>query len=371
MIKTPPMKKKNPPVLAAALGASLFCAAWHGLYLFFPGLWSLVYSDVLHLYGAAAAPGWPYLDRAVEYPVLTGLFMKLCAALGPGMAGYYAATCLGLGALALAATRLLEDLAPDRKRLLAFWCLSPSLFFFPTYNWDMIAVFCAVAALACAARGRLFAAGACLALGFSAKVYPIVGLPALLIAARGTRAKLSVLAGFAAAAALLNVPFARANFANWWHVFSFNGAHAPNADSLWSIARVALGPSGVPLINIASLAAFVILLSLALWRLRRRPFVELSYGATLAFLLAGKFFSPQYALWPLPFFALLPAPRRWVLLFELSNLAVLFLALHATLSSHSSALYWPVMAFAAARHAGLGLLFADALRNHERASAAV
>jgi hypothetical protein len=364
------MKKRNPPVVAAALGAALFSAVWHGLFLSGRFPWSLGYSDVLHLYDAAVAPGWPYLDRAVEYPVLTGLFLKLAAALRPDVPGYYAATCAGLGALALAATFLLEDLAPDRGRLLLRWSLSPSLFFFLVYNWDMLAVFCAVAALACAARGRAAAAGACLALGFSAKLYPIVGLPALLIATRGTRARLAALAGFAAAAAAVNVPFMWASLPNWLYVFAFNGAHPPNADSLWSLARVALGIRSVGAINAASLAAFAVLLAFALWRLRRRPLVELTYGATLAFLLAGKMFSPQYALWLLPFFALLPAPRRWIAAFELSNLAVLFLALHAALAAHDSRLYWPVMAFAAARHASLAALLLDLTRSHGRTRAA-
>jgi len=360
------MKKRNPPLLAAAFGAALFSAVWHGLYLTGTLPWHLVYSDVLHLYGAAAAPGWPYLDRAVEYPVLTGLFLKICGLLGGGMPGYYALTCVGLGAFALIATRLLEDLAPDRERVLLFWCLSPSLFIFLTYNWDMIAVLCAVGALACAARGRAAAAGACLALGFSAKVYPIIALPALLITARGTRAKAAALAGFAAAAAVVNGPFMWANFSNWRYAFAFNAAHAPNADSLWSLPRVAFGPDALAWIGAASLAAFVVLFGIAQWRLRRRSFVELCYGATLAFLLAGKFFSPQYALWLLPFFALLPVSRRRVLLFEIANLAVLFTALHAELYAHDSRWYWPVMALALARHAGLIALFVEILRPHER-----
>jgi hypothetical protein len=353
-------------VLAAAFGAALFSSLWHGLYLTGTLPWHLVYSDVLHLYPAAAAPGWPYLDRPVEYPILTGLFMKLSALPFPGMPGYYLATCLGLGGLSLAATRLLEGLSDDRRRLLLRWSLSPTFFFFAIYNWDMLAVFCAVAALACAARGRTAAAGACLALGFSAKLYPIVGLPALLIAARGTRAKLAAGAGFATVAFAVNAPFAWANGANWRYFFVFNGAHAPNADSLWSVARLALGAGAVPWINAASLSAFVVLLGFALLRLRRSSFTALSYAATLAFLLAGKMFSPQYALWLLPFFGLLPAPRRWILLFELANLAVLFLALHAELYAHDSSLYWIVMACAAARHAGLALLFLDVTRTHGR-----
>jgi len=355
--------------MAAALAAVLFSSIWHGL--FFSGAlpWHLVYSDVLHLYGAAAAPGWPYLDRAVEYPVLTGLFLKLTG-LAPGMLGYYAATCAALGALALWATRLLKTLTPDSDRLLRCWCLAPSLWFFLLYNWDMLAVFCVVASLACAARGRGAAAGACLALGFSAKLYPIVGLPALLLSRRGPRGWAAPLAGFAAAAAAVNGPFALIDFGAWVYVFRFNGAHLPNPDSIWSLLRVALGPGAAGPINALSLAAFAALLGFALGRLRRRSFVELSYGATLAFLLAGKMFSPQYALWLLPFFALLPVPRRWFYAFELSNLIVLFLVLRATLYAHDPAYYWPVMAFVAARHAALAALFVDATRSHERARAA-
>jgi hypothetical protein len=356
-------KKSGPPVMAAALAAALFSAVWHGLYFTDTLPWHLVYSDVLHLYGEAAAPGWPYIDRLVEYPVLTGLFLKLTG-LAQNPLDYYLLNCVLLGALALWSARILSRLAPDQDRMLRFWCLAPSLWFFLLHNWDMLAVFCVVASLACAARGRGAAAGACLALGFSAKLYPIVGLPALMLSRRGPRAWSTPLAGFALAAVAVNGPFALHDFASWSYVFRFNGAHLPNPDSIWSLLRVAFGTGAARLINVLSLAAFAALLGFALGRLRRRSYAELSYGATLAFLLAGKMFSPQYALWLLPFFALLPVPRRWFYVFELSNLVVLFLVLRADLYAHDPRYYWPVMAFVAVRHAALAALFVDATKSH-------
>ena len=58
--------------LAAALTLSII---FHGFGLLRSAPWHVVYSDVLGFYETARAPGFPYLHKLIEYPVITGVFI--------------------------------------------------------------------------------------------------------------------------------------------------------------------------------------------------------------------------------------------------------------------------------------------------------
>src|SRR3989344_2536881 len=63
-------------------------AFFHGLWLFELLPWPVVYSDVMAFWHRASAPGFPYLDKLMEYPVLTGIFVQLAGVFG-SRSGYY------------------------------------------------------------------------------------------------------------------------------------------------------------------------------------------------------------------------------------------------------------------------------------------
>ncbi len=339
-------------VLAAAAAAGAFSAFWHAGVL----PWSVGYSDVLHLFPLALSPGWPYIDRPVEYPVLTGLLMRFLGWLGGDVNGYFILTAAVLGGTGALIARLLLDQAAPRKVLLR-WGLAPSLAILLVYNWDALAVLCALAGLLCVKKKRAAAAGVAFALGFCFKLYPALYLAPVFVHWRKDWklcARLAV--AFAATAAAINLPFALINYSGWAYCFAFNFAanRLPNPDSIFSVVRFVFGwPQGAAA---GTLSSFLLAagLSCVLWRLRNASFARLSYGATLVLLLTAKFFSPQYALWLLPFLALEDAPPVLAYGFELANLGALFAILQYIIGSRAPAAYQLCASFVVLRHACLG-----------------
>ena len=320
--------------LAAAFAIGILSALIHAA---FPLLvdktkwfW-LAYSDIVPNESTAHTPGIPYLDYLVEYPVLTGLFIRLMGVLGPGRWQYYGLTCGCLILLAVLGTYFLYRSAKfdDSKRLLRYWILAPSMFFFLIYNWDIMPVLCVIVALYLNAKDKDCLASVALAFGFSCKFYPVLYLVPLLMKHRTASSWVKIIGAFGATALALNLFFMVSNFDGWYHFFSFNSTREPNPDSIWGIAYYWIRPQSVVPINILSLLLFAGGSAIAVWRFRHESTIRLWFALTLVFLLSNKVFSPQYSLWLLPFFVLSPSPgtdagRRLFYAFELSNLAVLF-----------------------------------------------
>ena len=83
----------------------------------------IAYNDILTKTQAAIQPGMPYIDKLIEYPVLTGLFIRLMGFAGGGEWGYYALSAVFLTVFAVVATYFLYRTggSEDRRRLLAYW----------------------------------------------------------------------------------------------------------------------------------------------------------------------------------------------------------------------------------------------------------
>lgn len=351
----PPVPGAKTAVIAAA-GAGFVSTFFHGL----PLPWPVAYNDVMHLSPVAFAAGWPYLDRPVEYPVLTGLTMRFLGWLGGTPSFYYALTAAVLTvAAAVCAWLIAASLPPGRSALR--WSLAPSLLFFLVFNWDALAVLCAVAALYLAGRRRPGLCGAALALGFCFKLYPALYLAPMLVHwRREWKSCLLLLLAFAATVALINLPFALKNYHGWAYCFTFNFApeRLPNPDSIWSVARYFFrGLSGGMIGRISSLIFFPGLAYL-LWCFRDEGPEKLCAAATLLLLLTAKFFSPQYALWLLPFLALIELPAAFAYGFELANIAVLLTILQYLLGAQTKIWYEACAVFVLLRHACLAGLLA-------------
>jgi hypothetical protein len=116
-------------------------------------------------------------------------------------------------------------------------------------------------------------------------------------------------------------------------VVAFQGARAPSWGSLWFHLFRLPGVEGVVdgreagianVLSAAALLAGLAWLALLAWQRRLGPFA-LATGATVVFLLANKVYSPQYDLWLLPSFALLPLDRRLLVAFSAASLAMYLL----------------------------------------------
>lgn len=331
-------------------------ALFHGAGLLENAPWHIVYSDIVPFFEKAIESGFPYIGKTIEYPVLTGLFVHLMGILGGSTeTGYYVATSFFLIAFALSTTYFLVRMRreADQKSLFLFWIAAPSMLVFMIYNWDIIAVFFSVLGLYMTRKEKPYAAAAAFAFGFASKFYPIIYLAPLALAQKTRKAQASVIAVFAGVALAFNGIFMMASWQNWSHFFVFNRLREANPDSIWTAIQLVIGQLDVSAINAASLLLFATSYGIFLWRYRRMNPLFLSFGGTILFLLFNKVFSPQYLLWLLPFFALIPIKKRWFYSLEIANLAALFSILAWFFMGREAIYLWLTFGFVILRHLAL------------------
>jgi uncharacterized membrane protein len=304
------------------------------------------YTDVIALYGAEGGlshGGVPYLDYALEYPVLTGAFMAAiglpvhAAAAGrPGaneFMWFYDLTAVALFAGAIATVGMLLALRRRRPWDAALFALSPALLVTATVNWDLLAIALATGAVLAWARRRPVLAGVLLGLGTAAKLWPgLLFIPLIFLGLRAGRLRpvwISVAAG-AGTWLAVNLPVMAANVDNWSRFLRLNTTRAVDWGTLWYLGKYLDGAwrSGAPgdrgpfqwlaahvdpYLNWTSYALFALACAgigwLALRAPRRPRFAALAFLVVAAFLLTSKVWSQQFTLWLLPLVVL--ARPRW------------------------------------------------------------
>lgn len=252
---------------------------------------------------------------ANEYPVLTGLFMWAVGLLARDAGQYLILSAAFLAMAALATAALLAWMAGGRGLI---WSASPILVLFAFHNWDLLAVGVTTLGLAARWRGRPTLAAVCFGLGGALKLYPLLLLAPLVMERwhRGDRqgARAAAAAG-SVAVALPNLPIALLDIDGWMVTYRFHSLRPPNYDSLWGVGPLYdLGPAAINVVSTALLVGTAIVVVLAARRAATPssyPFVAVSAALIATSLLWGKVHSPQYALWILPFFALLRVRPVW------------------------------------------------------------
>ena len=212
----------------------------------------LCYSDVQQLWvgRGVAEHTFPYLQGrleasdqpqgnlvggAVEYPIVTGVFMWFAGLFASTDADYLRVTALLLAPFGLLTAGLLAKLSGRRAFI---WAAAPALVLYSVHNWDFLATACVVGAVLAASRRRPGLAGALLGLGAATKIYPgFFALPLLLqqLYARDLRAAARVVGGTAGVWLLINVPFLLANPDGWWATYAFQAGRVADltTNSIW------------------------------------------------------------------------------------------------------------------------------------------
>lgn len=310
----------------------VFSSLLHGAGIFKIAPYSyFLYSDIPNFFTKASAPGWPYVNSQIEYPVIIGLFIRAMGLLGGTLRGYYIASSVFLLLLAVFSTFLLYKIVrpEDRKKLWHYWILSPSMLIFGIYNWDMLAIVCVVTAIYLVWKKQDLWAVVFLTIGAWSKLYPVLYLLPLLLKQNKWRDRINIILVAGAVTLAVNLPFAMANFDFWSYFFTFNSARISTFDSIWTVFRsIFPGFQDEKIINFLSLSIFSIWYFWMVWKYKNESVLKSWYLATLIFLATNKIFSPQYLLWLLPFYVVLSAPdyRKFFAL-EISNLVILSLTL--------------------------------------------
>lgn len=341
-------------------------ASFHGLGFVKSIPWHLVYSDTLGFFDRVAQPGFAYISKLIEYPLLTGLFIQLSGMVGKTRAGYYLASVAGLIAAAVAATYFLYQLLPEpqRKNLLCYWILAPTMLVFVTSNWDILAISLITAALYFLHKDKFYWGVFFLALGFSAKFYPILYLPILLFKKSRWQEWAKIIGILVGTTLALNGFFMLYHFDTWSYFYTLNTFRDPNPDSIWTVFRFFVWPLEVSTVNWFSLILFSGSYFYLIWRHRRESLIKLFAIATLLFVLCNKIFSPQYVLWLLPFFVLLPEiKKRLFYALEFSNLAAFFVILPWFFLGRDLFYFYLAAPFVILRHLVLILLLLKVIKS--------
>lgn len=279
----------------------------------------LAVTDLARLYDLRhISPGAPpYFAHGLEYPSVTGLVIYIGGLAGDTPRSRFLANTVMLVAAAAVIGYALGRRHPATAMRFS---RAPTLALYGSLNWDLVAVLPATLGLFAAESGALATAGVLLGLGASAKLYPALFVPVIAAGrwARGDRRGAATVSGAAILTIVAcNAPlaFAPDAFSSFFH---FHGRRAPTWGTLWFYATRT--PHLEPWVSRADLPAIgtvitvVVTASVLAWCtvacLRRRldP-IPACAVVLIGFLLANKVYSPQYDLWLLPFFALLPLSR--------------------------------------------------------------
>lgn len=310
----------------------------------------LCYSDLPPLYGirgvsenvfpyvnGAIDAGGGLVDGAIEYPVLTGLFMWATGLPVDDVNQFFVVSSIAMAPAGLAVAYLLARMAGWRALL---WAAAPALVLYSFHNWDLLVVACATAGLWCWSRRRPVWAAVWFGVGAAFKMYPAFFLAPLFfdeLRRRGFRSALASAGAGVLTFALVNVPFYAGGPEGWLATYGFHRDRGPNFDSVWALwfpsdtwlgHYEAITPDRLNLVTAVLTGAFFLAaLGAGWWRARRDgayPFLAVCGAMLAAFLLWNKVHSPQYALWILPFFVVLRVNVVWWVLYAIADAATYY-----------------------------------------------
>lgn len=270
-------------------------------------------------------PDAELVDGAIEYPVLTGLFMWGAGLFAENFNEYLQVSALFLAPFAIVVGSLLVRMTGRRALL---WAAAPGLVLYAFHNWDLLAVAAAVLGVWFWWRGQDTWAAVAIGAGAAFKLYPILLLAPLtldVVVRLGWRKAVRVAFAGVGIFVAVNLPFTLINYDGWWATYAFHSQRTGNYDSIWTLGWPTLDVATLNAITFGLTAAFCV--GALVWGWTRRdersfPFLTVAGSLVAAFLLWNKVHSPQYTLWLLPFFVLLRVSVGWWIAYSLADLAV-------------------------------------------------
>jgi hypothetical protein len=297
------------------------------------GLLELGWSDVLATWNDSRLPGHkiPYLDVAFAYPPVVGYVAGAISLIGNGFLAYAILWGVVMALAAGAGAYAFSRHAGPRQTLL-YWACAPQLLLLSGINFDVLAAVLLGTAAIAARRGQDGLAGAWLALATATKLFPAVSAPVhvwRILATGDRRRAVAAALTFIVLLVALYLPASLAPFPATRFVGAYALEVVANADSPWVLAERLIGATGIDghlailALTYAGFATTYVVLVLPRARRADDPAVGFAL-ATVTLLLWSRLYSPQYSLWLLPFFVLLPLRLRSFALLTVADIGVFF-----------------------------------------------
>lgn len=296
-------------------------------------------SDVYETWRDAHLEGHviPYFGTGFAYPPVIGYVAGVLSAVVSSPRSYL----LGWGLVIVAAAAVTGALlahAASTRRALAFWACAPQLLLFAGINFDVLAAAFATGTAILARRGQTERSLFLAAIGTATKFFPAAFAPLVVLrTARANRGRaLSAAAGFAFVLAIVYLPAAAAPYSQLAYSAQYAYGIGANFDSVWALPALMLQAAGIdpktPILVISAIGLVATYLLLVVPRALRAADPVVGFAlATATILLWNRFYSPQYDIWLLPFFALLPLRARTFVLLSVADVMVFITVFTLTL----------------------------------------
>ena len=300
---------------------------------------SLCYNDIQALYQVRGIQDrtFPYVhgsfdsanselvDGAIEYPVLTGLFMYAAGAGVTDANGYLGATALLLAPFGLLIAYLLGRLEGLRALM---WAASPALILYSFHNWDLLVVAAVVVGFYVYRRDQPLVAAALFGVGAALEDVPRLlrtRARRRLAGAPGGEGRTRSRRGWRRRVRADQPPLHRRQPGRLVGDLWVPPGARSNFDNIWTLLPD-MTPDDLNLVTGGlTLIGFGIALGIGTLRARREgvfPTVPVCAVLLAAFMLFSKVHSPQYTLWLLPFFVLVRVNLLWWIAYAAADLLV-------------------------------------------------
>jgi uncharacterized membrane protein len=268
------------------------------------------YSDISLVYYRNVLPtnnGIPYHDYTLEYPAIPAILIWI-SGLGLSHESYMATMAFLIFFFVIAAVyflyRTCVEFGMDRGRIIPFFIIAPSFLVMSFFNWDILAVSAVIAAIYYALKKNSRLSGLCLGLGFAAKSYPLLLLPAFLKETQSWHDRFEMLLSTVLGALIPNLPFIIIDFPAWLNAYRTTYRALYIENSIWLVVHY------YRLINqdwlILGVAWSLIILTILHVTFSNNSLALKVWVIVAVTILVYPGYPPQFNLWLLPMFVLSP-----------------------------------------------------------------
>lgn len=268
------------------------------------------YSDLPSLFGDRELNKhkWAYAgtEKAVEYPVITGLVMYATALITPSNSNsatnYFLINAFLIALLFIFMVVLIAHIEPNYWYLLP---VAPAMIASLYINWDLWAITSMLIAIYWFDKEKYKWSALALGISISTKFMPIfLLLPIFLILWRKNRIReIAQYSGIVIALWLaINLPVALTTPQGWWRFYDLNLSRGADWGSPWlAFSILGINLANLNYLTILALLAGLTIITLIFFEFFITPtLAQMSFILLAVVMIVSKVYSPQYVLWLTP-----------------------------------------------------------------------